>query len=78
MSLEFPGIINLLQIQVTTMDFVSWIHCWTLPLSYENIIKQKIYINILKHNVIVTSTYIKAKFGYNKDSCSIAMNKTQL
>ena len=32
MSLEFPGIISL-QIQVTTKDFESWIHYWTIPLS---------------------------------------------
>ena len=31
-SLEFPGI-NLLQIQVTTKDFGSWIHYWTIPLT---------------------------------------------
>ena len=31
MSLEFPGIISL-QIQVTTKDFESWIHYWTIPL----------------------------------------------
>ena len=29
MSLEFPGI-NSLQIQVTTKDFESWIHHWTI------------------------------------------------
>ena len=32
MSLEFPGIISL-QIQVTTKDFESWIHYWTIPLN---------------------------------------------
>ena len=31
MSLESPGIISL-QIQVTTKDFESWIHYWTIPL----------------------------------------------
>ena len=31
MSLEFPGII-FLQIQVTTTDFESWIHYWTMYL----------------------------------------------
>ena len=33
MSLEFPGIISL-QIQVTTKDFESWIHYWTIPLIF--------------------------------------------
>ena len=31
MSLEFPGII-LLQVQVKTKEFESWIHYWTIPL----------------------------------------------
>ena len=31
MSLEFPRIVSL-QIQVTTKDFKSWIHYWTIPL----------------------------------------------
>ena len=34
MSLEFPGIISL-QIQVTTKDFESWIHYWTIPLTIQ-------------------------------------------
>ena len=32
-SLEFPGIVSL-QIQVTTKDFESWIHYWTIPWKY--------------------------------------------
>ena len=32
MSLEFPGVISL-QIQVTTKEFESWIHYWTIPLN---------------------------------------------
>ena len=44
MSLEFPGIISL-QIQVTTKDFESWIHYWTIPLRYKEYYEDSKYQN---------------------------------